>query len=103
MKPQYQRVTHTGFYFIGLRVLYEEPGEPYPCRRFRHRWASIHRFPRTIQEARRNIGDRDEGRFKARGRRMRLPSSWDDYPVSRPGGKSWKDHTRHRKQWMANL
>lgn len=103
MKPQFRYTTHTGFYLVGWRILYLEPGEPYRCRRFHHRWASIHRSPRTLQEARRNIGDRDEGRYKARGRRMRLPSAWDDYAVARSGGKSWKDHTRFRKQWMMNL
>ena len=103
MKPQFRRTTHTGFYLVGRRILYLEPGDPYPCRRFHHRWGFLCRDPQTMQERRRNIADRDEGRYKARGRRMHLPSSWDDIVVSRRGGKSWKDYTRFRKQWMMNL
>lgn len=103
MKPQYQRVTHTGFYFVGRRIIYLEPGEPYPCRRFRHRWRRWFRAPRTMQERRRNAGEAHDREYRARGRRMVLPSAWDDLMAARAGGKSWKDHTRHRKQWMMNL
>lgn len=103
MKPQFQRITHTGFYFVGWRVIYLEPGEPYRCRRFRHRWRHMHRSPRTMQERRRNVGEAHDREYRARGRRMVLPSSYDDLVASRTGGKSWKDHTRFRKQWMMNL
>lgn len=103
MKPQFQRVTHRGFYILGLRIIYQGPGDPYPYRRFRHRWRYMHRVPRTMQERRRNAGEHHDREYHARGRRMHLPTSYDDLMASRTGGKSWKDHTRFRKQWMMNL
>lgn len=103
MKPQFQRITHTGYYRMGRRILYQGPGDPYPCRRFRHRWRRYFRRPRTLQEQRRNAGEAHDRLYRARGRRMNLPSAYDDLMVSRLGGKSWKDYTRFRKQWMLNL
>lgn len=104
MKPQFQRITHTGYYFVGPWTIYHaEPGDPYPCRRFRHRWRRYFRHPHTMQERRRNAGDAHDREFCVRGRRKHLPSAWDDLMASRRGGKSWKDFTRHRKQWMMNL
>lgn len=62
---------------------------------------------RTIQEIRRNIGDYTDFRAdphidvkRGRGRNSSMLDSWNDFPVSRRGKKSWKDFTRHKKQWM---
>lgn len=38
-----------------------------------------------------------------RSGRRSLPNSWDDPRISINYGKSWKDHTKCRKQWGVNL
>lgn len=103
MKPQYRIDTHRDYVRIGYRVHRGVQGEPLRCREFHPRWRGIHRNPRTQQERRRNAGDAHDRAYHARGRRMIVPSAWDDLCATRQGGKSWKDCTRYRRQWMANL
>ncbi|UTC28396.1 hypothetical protein GURKE_03760 [Brevundimonas phage vB_BpoS-Gurke] len=105
MKPQFQRITHHGFLWIGCWTYYYGgvQGDPLRCREFRHVWRQYFRHPRTMQERRRNAGDVHDRVVSVRGNRKHLPSSWDDIMASRRAGKSWKDFTRYRKQWMMNL
>lgn len=46
--------------------------------------AGYHRQPRTTQERRRNIRDREF----TRGKRRNIPNAWDDISIRRQ--KSWK-------------
>ena len=69
--------------------------------------AGYYRKIRTFPELRRNAADavdyRDEPHIdvkRGRGRNSNKLDAWNDFPVSRTGGRSWKDYTRHRKQWM---
>jgi hypothetical protein len=76
--------------------------------RYYNKWASI-RYIKTNQERRENefaaYYDEDclEHKVKVRSRRhgKMLPHAWEDQPIY--GKKSWKDVTKHRKQWMVNL
>lgn len=94
MKPRYRKTTHRrpknegDWYYDDVRGGY-------------------YRRIRTIQELRRNCGDavdfRDEPHVEiksGRGRTHTMLDAWNDFPVSRRGGRSWKDYTRHKKQWM---
>lgn len=59
---------------------------------------------RTFCEIRRNVGDytdlRDEKiRYRDRTGNKML-DAWNDYPISKGCGRSWKTFTKHRKQWM---
>lgn len=42
---------------------------------------------------------------KIRGKRRpyHIPNSWDDIGISRHSGKSWKDYTKAKKQYLKNL
>lgn len=43
-----------------------------------------------------------EYRVKIRRRRMNVPQAWDDLMVGEWNTwKSWKDHSKRRKQWLA--
>lgn len=68
---------------------------------------------RTVPEIRANEGlaadihwdedYRDLGLYP-RGRRSSWNlDSWNDYRISRNYKKSWKDFTKHRKQWMMGV
>lgn len=64
-----------------------------------------HRHVRTFPEIRRNCADVNEYReTKMRGirpcRGNVYLNAWNDWNVSRNYGKSWKDFTKNRKQWM---
>lgn len=60
---------------------------------------------RTRNETRQNAAhEQDIGPEIIRGRRRgrNLPSSWDDLPNSKQkSSKSWKHHSKRRKQWKA--
>lgn len=70
-----------------------------------HAYGGYFRNIRTFGEIRRNENDNHEFRSQKRPYRDRSASrmldAWNDYPyATRFGGKSWKMHTKHRKQWM---
>lgn len=77
-------------------------------RKFRYRlkdgYAWYYRHPKTLNEKRQNSACQDDG-FHVRGkRRAKHPNgSWDAIPVKRTYGKSWKDYTKYRKQWMIGI
>lgn len=103
IKTQYEYVIREGIISLGNLRYYQAPGigELLVHPRFQKRWGGMFRRMRTQQERRRNAGDRTD--YGYQGRRKSIPSAWDDIPYSRLGGKSWKDYTRHRRQWMKNL
>lgn len=104
MKPQFEVQTHHRFFRVGWRIYRcNEGGDELPCRMYRHRWRRWYRLPATMQERRRNAGDLHDREYHARGRRQHLPTSYDDLCAQRIYGKSWKDYTRYKKQWMQNL
>ena len=55
---------------------------------------------RTFNERKRNAAAKADG-YKTRGKRRNLPTSWDDPRISRDWGRSWKDYTKHKKQYGA--
>lgn len=69
------------------------------------RWGSWFRPIHTAQELRQREADRVDARhdrqmIKARGNRStRFLNAWNDVPVSRSGGKSWKDYTKRPAQY----
>jgi hypothetical protein len=70
------------------------------------RWGWYHRSPKTGQECKRYVTDRADARregyhLKLRARRNDgYLNAWNlEPPVSRSGGKSWKDYTTKRAQW----
>ncbi len=72
---------------------------------FVHQGPNYHRSIKTFPEIRRNCADENEYRgTNMRGirpcRRDHYLDSWNDFMVSRNYGKSWKDFTKYRKQWM---
>lgn len=72
-----------------------------------HAYSGYHRDIRTWSEARQNhyaIADlRDEYEFDYKIRKSRNLHDldpWNDYPIRRNYGRSWKDYTKNHKQWM---
>lgn len=63
-----------------------------------------HRAVRTFPEIRRNVSDKTEYRNEKIRYRDRsaghMLDAWNDFPISRNYGRSWKDYTKYRKQWM---
>lgn len=63
-----------------------------------------HRAIRTFPEIRRNAGDKTDLRGEKIRYRNRsaadMLDAWNDYPISKGWGRSWKTYTKHRKQWM---
>lgn len=59
----------------------------------------------STQNERRQYAAATEQGAHVRGRRRakHLPTLWDDKGVARWRVRSWKDGTRCRKQWQANL
>jgi len=63
------------------------------------------RCPKTRHETTKNIGHSDRelheyGKNLVRARRMSLPTAWDDFlKTSRSSEKSWKHHSKRKKQW----
>lgn len=93
MKQQYQKVLkfrakHNGDFY------YEWTGSGY------------YRPIGTFSEVRQNTGDandfqKEEIKCRVRAKRsMRNLDPWQDFARSQNYGKSWKQYTRHRKQWM---
>ncbi len=80
----------------------KHPGDFY----YEHRAVYMHRQMRTFSEARAWVAadtDPELRDLKVYPRPKRNPhwlDPWGDYTVCRNFGKSWKDYTRHRKQWM---
>lgn len=68
---------------------------------------SIQTFPERRDNDFFDTHDEDRKMYRIKFRRARssgmIPNSWDDIHVSREGGKSWKDYSKCRKQWMVNL
>lgn len=60
-------------------------------------WASVFRHPGTRPERRRNLADKEF----VRGKRLRIPSNWDDVARSdyKGGNISWKRRKKTRHQW----
>lgn len=72
---------------------------------FEHKGPNYHRRIYTFQEVARNCSDEIEYRgMNMRGirpcRRVHVLDPWNDWMISRNYGKSWKDFTKYRKQWM---
>lgn len=91
-KKNYRKVTY--WWHTDGQFAYEHVSGAHMCRRIR-----------TFPERRQWIADdadeelRDLG-CRPRGGRSPGPlDPWNDYIVSRTGGRSWKDYTRARKQW----
>lgn len=61
-----------------------------------HRRGHCYRHPHTRNEYRQNT-DPEYGIY-TRGKRKHLPTVWDELYLER--GKSWKDCTKKKKQWM---
>lgn len=66
--------------------------------RYNHKYRFMWRRPRTMNELRQLRFDDHFGLPIRRGR-LRLPTLWDDVPLTRNFGKSWKDYTKKRRQW----
>jgi hypothetical protein len=67
--------------------------------RYKLDWGHYHRRPQTQNERRQNFAAQADGMPVRRCRVKGLPHSWDDLHRARDWGKSWKDYTKHRKQW----
>lgn len=72
---------------------------------FVHRGPNYHRRIKTFPEVRQNCGDENEYRgTNMRGirpcRSNTYLNAWIDGSICRNYGKSWKDFTKYRKQWM---
>jgi hypothetical protein len=67
---------------------------------------NYHRPIHTFSEVRQNMGvlaDEELRELNVRPRACRnemVLDSWNDFRISRNFKKSWKDFTKHRKQWM---
>lgn len=70
--------------------------------RLRSYVGGYHRFPKTHPERVQNIAHVDEyGWWAVRGKRRKLPSSWDDrYCGMYDKRDCWKHHSKRRKQWI---
>lgn len=62
---------------------------------YQHRYISQIRFPKTQHERSANLRDKQY----VRGKRRKLPSSWDDLRPSFHFGSNWKRFTKQHKQW----
>ena len=69
---------------------------PVPGTGHNYHWNIRVRHPKTTAELRSNCIE--EHKFFVRGKRRNLPTLYDD--IFTKNGKSWKDCTRKRKQWM---
>lgn len=99
MKSQYRKYKN--------RWAGKHPGEFH----YEHVKRSYYRRIRTFPELRRLAGDKadyehasyiDVGRN--RGRNSKMLDAWNDFPKKRTSGnaRSWKDFTKHKKQWMVS-
>lgn len=57
------------------------------------------RTPRTFNEIKQNHHALDDG-YKVRGKRRKIPTSWDDIWPSQLFGRDWKRFTKKKKQWQ---
>ncbi len=74
--------------------------------RYTLKYPKWYRHPKTLNEKKQTCGFQNDYReLRIRGERTwkMLPTSWDDINVTRTWGKSWKDYTKHKKQWMKKL
>lgn len=92
MKTQYRK-------YVGY---YDEPGQYSYCLRN----GGYHRSVRTFPELRERAGVeadeelREYGVQPRLGRNHNMLDPWNDFAIRRNHGRSWKDYTKHRKQWM---
>lgn len=56
----------------------------------------IFRKIETTQERKWNVAHKKY----VRGKRRKLPNSWDDFLISSNEDRSWKNCTKKKKQWM---
>lgn len=59
------------------------------------------RNPRTFNEIKQNAYAIDDG-FHVRGRRRKLPTSYDDIWPSQNYGRDWKRFTKRKHQWKCD-
>lgn len=62
------------------------------------RAGSYHRWFRTFNERRLNVGAKADG-HKVRAKRLCTPQVWDDLSCSQMYGKDWKRFTKRKHQW----
>lgn len=67
---------------------------------FKRRGYRYYRHPKTQNERKQNVVV-DEGEPPIRGRRLHLPSAWDD--ICRKNEHNWKKQCKVKKQWMKRL
>lgn len=72
------------------------------CYELRFRWC--YNRVKTQNERTQNCGALAEGHYvRGKRRAKHLPTHWEDKCIGRWRVRSWKDGTRCRKQWEANL
>jgi hypothetical protein len=75
------------------------------CYQYRLTSRNYHRAIQTFQEIRAGIAVWNDEELRdlkvyPRGRRSaKVLDSWNDFAISRNYKKSWKDYTKHEKQW----
>jgi hypothetical protein len=75
----------------------------YNIGRYEHKYC-WDRYIRTQNERRQNCWAQDDGIHVRGSRRYKhLPTVYEDIMLSRNWGKSWKDFTKCRKQYMVNI
>lgn len=89
MKSNYKLNKPIGYIYNGEWHEYSTPGI------YQHKYIRQLRYPRTHNERWQNERDKEF----VRGRRRKLPSSWDDLRPSFFFGSDWKRFTKKRKQY----
>lgn len=100
MKPQFKYI-ETDTYFNSWKNEWIE----WEVKRYRHRWGGYYRAIKTFSERKQSNAHKADGYsnlIRARRNSDSLPSTWDDICVSRCYGKSWKDFTKAKKQYLKN-
>lgn len=93
MKKDYDRRDKSGYWWADFWI-----DTTSHLGRYEHRYAPYFRHPRTQRERRELFGFEHDG-LPVRRRRLRVPTAYDDLPIARNYGRSWKDFTRQRRQW----
>ena len=103
MKKHYKRIKQELWFSHWHGEWFERWNRSY-INAYELRWSYCYRYVKTFNEIKQNEHAKLDG-YKVRGKRTKhiLPTVWDDVRVSKVYGKSWKDFTKHRKQYMKNL
>ena len=108
MKYQYKRhFDEKQFYSPKLRIWVDDTSANEKHYRYYHQWSKFYRSFHHINVRRDNTALRHDEEYKYYQIYPRMDSDrrydpWDDWPVRNSGGRSWKQYTRHSKQWMEN-